>query len=54
MPDRNYSQTLSIEFLACLGGRPANFGKKIKVAEENLGKNHQNSVASMTPLNPIV
>ena len=33
----------------CLGGRPANFRKKLKWQEENLGKNHKNSLASGAP-----
>ena len=38
--------TASNELLACLGGRPVNFRKKLKRQEGNLGKNHKNSLAS--------
>ena len=43
----------------CLGGRPSNFRKKLKLQEENLGKIHKNWLASggsapRTPCSDII
>ena len=45
-PPSESTYTESTELLFCLGGRPANFRKKVKMQEENLGKIHKNSLAS--------